>query len=60
MELCKNESQVTESIKEAKVICSKVTLDIQALCFATVKEAKAACIVMVKAACSTTIRHAKA
>ena len=74
MELHQNESQATESIKEAKTICSQVTLDTQALCFATVKEAKAACIAAVKeakmtqahsiqeakAACSTAIRDAEA
>ena len=49
-ELHQNESQVTKSIKEAKAICSQVTLDAQTLCFATVKEAKAACIVAVKEA----------
>ena len=41
MELHQNESQATESIKEAKAVCSQVTLDAQTLCFATVKEAKA-------------------
>ena len=43
MELHWNESQVTKSIKEAKAVCSQVTLDAQALCFATIKEAKAIC-----------------
>ena len=55
MELCQNESQATESIKEAKAVCSQVTLDAQALCFATVKEAKAICSCLTldaKAACS--------
>ena len=74
MELHWNESQVTKSIREAKAICSQVTLDAQALCFTTLKEVKATCIVAVKeakmtkahsiqeakAACSTTIRDAKA
>ena len=74
MELHWNESQAIESIKEAKAICSQVTLDAQALCFATVKEAKATCVMAVKeakvtqvhsiqegkAACSTAIRDAKA
>ena len=74
MELYQNESQATKSIKEAKAVCSQATLDAQALCFATVKEAKVTCIVVVKeakmtqahtiweteAACSTTIRDAKA
>ena len=53
MELHQNESQVTKSIKEAKAICSQVTLDAQALCFATVKEAKAAYIPAVKEAKTT-------
>ena len=73
IELYQNESQATESIKEAKAICSQATVDAQALCFTTVKDAKATCIVAVKeakttqahsiqeakAACSTTIRDAK-
>ena len=41
MELHQNESKATESIKEARVVCSWVTLDAKALCFTTVKEAKA-------------------
>ena len=41
MELCQNESQVTESIRGAKAISSQVTLDALVLCFATIKEAKA-------------------
>ena len=74
MELHQNKFQVTESIKEAKAVCSQATLDAQALCFTTVKEAKAACIVVVKeakmtrvhsiqgteAVCSTAIRDFKA
>ena len=73
VELHQNESKATESIKEAKAICSHATLDAQALCFATVKKAKAACIAVVKeakttwvhsiwevkAACSTAIRDVK-
>ena len=50
MELHQNESQMTESLKEAKAVCSQATLDAQALCFTTVKEAKAACVVAVKEA----------
>ena len=42
MELHRNESATAESIKEARAICSHVTLDAQALCFATVKAAKVA------------------
>ena len=55
MELHQNESQVTESIREAKAICSQVTLDTQALCFTTLKEAKAICLHVTpdaKATCS--------
>ena len=40
MELHQNESKTTKSIKEARAICSHVTLDAKALCFAMVKEAK--------------------
>ena len=40
MELCRNESTTAESIKEARAICSHVTLDAEALCFATVKGAR--------------------
>ena len=36
MELHRNESTSAESIKEARAICSHVTLDAEALCFATV------------------------
>ena len=63
MELCQNESQATKSIREAKAICSQVTLDAQALCFATVKEAKAICshvTLDAKAACSWVTLDAKA
>ena len=74
VELCQNESQATESIKEARAVCSWVTLDAKALCFATVKETKAVCshvtldakvlcLVMVKEAkviCAHTIQQAKA
>ena len=40
MELHQNESQATESIKEAKAICSWVTLDAKTACSVAVKEAK--------------------
>ena len=39
-EPCWNESKTTESIKEARAICSHVTLDAKALCFTTIKGAK--------------------
>ena len=62
MELCQNESETTESNKEARVICSHVTLDAKDMCFATIKEAKTtqACTIReAKAACSMAIRDAK-
>ena len=63
MERHQNESQATESIKEAKAICSQVTLDAQALCFATIKEAKSICSCITldtKAICSCVTLDAKA
>ena len=73
MELCRNESATAESIKEARAICSWVTLDAEALYFATVKAAKVAYVQTIKeaktthtcttleakAACSVTIRDAE-
>ena len=72
--LCQNESQVGESIKEAKVICSQVTLDAQTACswlilkaktdfLAAVKKAKTTSCHLVqeaKAACSKAICKVKA
>ena len=43
MKLCRNDSKMAESIKEARAICTHATLDAEALCSATVKEAKATC-----------------
>ena len=40
MELCWYESQATKSIKEAKAVCSWVTLDAKTACSVAVKEAK--------------------
>ena len=63
MELCQNESQASESIREAKAVCSWVTLDAQALCFTTIKEAKAVCSQVAldtKVACSWVTLDAKA
>ena len=40
MELHQNESQAAESIKEAKAVCSWVTLDAKIACSEVVKEAK--------------------
>ena len=62
MELCWNESKATESIKEARAICSWVTSDAKALCFATIKEAKAICshvTLDAKALCFATVKEAK-
>ena len=59
MELHQNESQATESIKEAKANCSWVTLDAKTTCSAAVKEAKMTqdhIICEAKAASSTAIR----
>ena len=63
MELHWNESETTESIKEARAICSHVTLDAEALCFATVKGAKVTYIQTIKEAKTTqacTIQEAEA
>ena len=62
MELCQNESETAESIKEARAICSCITMDAEALCFSTVKEAKVTCIKTIKEAKATnvcTIQEAK-
>ena len=59
MELCQNDSETTESIKEARAICTHATLDAKALCSATVKEAKATCACTIqeaKALCLAAIR----
>ena len=40
MELCQNKSQTTESIKEAKAVCSWVALNAKTACSLAVKEAK--------------------
>ena len=50
MELGQNESRVTESIKEAKAICSQVTLDARTACSQVSLDAKTACSVAVKEA----------
>ena len=62
MELHQNESQVAQCIREAKAICSHVTLDAKALCFATIKEAKAICshvTLDAKAICLAMVKEAK-
>ena len=56
MELHQNKSETAESIKEARAICSHVTLDAEALCFSTVKEAKVTCIQTIKEAKATHTR----
>ena len=48
--LCQNKSQAAESIKEAKAMCSVVTLDAQITCYWLILEAKAACLMVVKKA----------
>ena len=48
--LCQNESQAVTSIKEAKAICSQVTLDTQATCSQLILEAKTACLMAIKKA----------
>ena len=62
MELCQNNSEMAESVKEARAICTHATPDAEAPCSATVKEAKATCTCTIweaKALCSTAIRDAK-
>ena len=62
MELCWNDSETVESIKEARAICTHATLDAEALCSTTVKEAKATCACTVREAealCSAAIRDAE-
>ena len=59
MELHRNNSKTTESIKEARAICACATQDAEALCSTTVKEAKATCACTIweaEALCSTAIR----
>ena len=52
-ELCQNESEATKSIKEARAICSCISLDAKALCFTTVKRAKVTYAQTVKEAKTT-------
>ena len=51
--LCQNESQVAASIKEAKVICSQVTLDAWTVCSWLILEAKTNFLAAVKKAKTT-------
>ena len=63
MSLCWNDSETTESIKEAKAICGHSTQEAKTLCSTTVKEAKATCTCSIQEAetlCSKTIREAEA
>ena len=46
--LCQNESQVVASIKEAKAICSQVTLNAQTTCSQLILEGKTTCLMAVK------------
>ena len=50
MELHQNESQATESIKEAKAICSWVTLDARTTCSWVTTDAMTTCLVVVEEA----------
>ena len=44
MSLCQNNSKTTESIREAKAICTHSTQEAKTLCSTSIKEAKATCI----------------
>ena len=60
--LCQNESQAAKSIKEAKAVCSQVTLDTQTTCSWLTLEAKTNCcwaILEAKIACSMAVKKAK-
>ena len=63
MDLCWNNSETTESIKEVKAICAHSTQEAKTLCSPTIKEAKAtsACSIQeAKTLCSLAIRDAEA
>ena len=62
MELCQNNSETVESIKEARAIRARAAMDAEALCSTTVKEAKATCTCIILEAetiCSVAIRNAE-
>ena len=62
MELHWNNSKTTESIKEARAICTHVVMDAEALCSSPVKEAKTMCTYTIweaKTTCSMAIRDAE-
>ena len=50
MELCQNEFQATESIKEAKAVCSQETLDARTACSKVTLDAKTTCLAVVREA----------
>ena len=63
MDLCQNDSETTESIKEATATCTHSTQEAEALCSTTTKEAKATCAHSIQEAetlCSMAIRDAEA
>ena len=62
MGLCQNDSETTESIKEAKAICIHSTQEAKTFCSTTIKEAKATCthsIQEAKTLCSMAVRDAE-
>ena len=62
IELCWNESQAAESIKEAKAVCSWATLDAQTTCSWLTLDAKTNCsrvILEAKTACSAVVKEVK-
>ena len=63
MDLCQNDSETSESIKEANVICAHSTQEAETLCSTTIKEAKASCVHSIQEAeslCSMAIRDMEA
>ena len=63
MDLCQNDSETRESIKEAKAICAHSTQEAKTLCSTTIKEAKATythSIQEAKTLCSMAIRDMEA
>ena len=62
MGLCQNDSKTTESIKEAKAICTYSTQEAKTLSSTTIRESKATCthsIQEAKTLCSMAIREAE-
>ena len=63
MSLHQNNSETTESIKEAKAIYAYSTQEAETLCSTTVKEAKATCACSIqepKTLCSKTVKETEA